>query len=239
MDLEENMLDSENEKDYYKNYKDFCKKITNLEKEITKELSDFKGQIKEGGITIGRENKIKTLLQQYKNLQVELETAYSDRNAPRGFPFTELDKRQKDIQQFGFNYERMEKQYNSLYNTKYSFKGGIDEDYSKKEEYLTLDSKQLISLEKDKLAKQDDQLDEISHEVKKNITLAKDTKKVIKDQNKQLEEINEDMDRTNEKMKTMTGRFENYVAKSSWCKLIVILIIELIIGLGAYLIIGL
>ena len=75
--------------------------------------------------------------------------------------------------------------------------------------------------------------------MKKNITLAKDTKKVIKDQNKQLEEINEDMDRTNEKMKTMTGRFENYVVKSSWCKLIVILIIELIIGLGAYLIIGL
>ena len=57
-------------------------------------------------------------------------------------------------------------------------------------------------VQQENLKNQDEQIDEISADVKKNIVLAKNVGEVIKDQNKKLVEINEDIDETDEKMKT-------------------------------------
>ena len=75
------------------------------------------------------------LLKKYKDKEDILENAYSDKNAPSGFPLRELDKRQKEIQQFKFNYEKMEKEFNVHTEEKYRFRGQITEDYNQKEEY--------------------------------------------------------------------------------------------------------
>ena len=65
--------------------------------------------------------------------------------------------------------------------------------------------------------------------------MAKHTGNVLKEQNKKLEQINEDLDRTEEKMNKLTNRFKTYASNLSWCKLIFIILIELAIGLVAYL----
>ena len=222
------------QKNYYTEYRDYCIDLSDTEKKISEELSSYKQKIKEGSNTIELENKIKKLLQYYKTTQNNLEEAYTGINIPSGYPQKELDKRQKEIQQFGFNYERMSKEYNNYENERYKFKNEITEDYTQKEEYKYMSSGELMALEKKKLNNQDEQLESITLDVKKNTELAKHTKHVLKEQNKKMEQISEDMERTQEKMDRVTDRFKNYASNMSWCKLILIMLFEFGIALVAY-----
>lgn len=235
------LLDDSNEnsdfkpKNYYSEYKDFCRELDDIEKKIRAELLTYKSKLNDGSTTIENEKNIINLLKSYNETQTNLSEAYSGRNVPSGYPLKELDKRQKEIQQYGFNYQKMQKEYNFYKNEKYKFKGEITEDYSQKEDYKYMNSEELLSLEKKKIKNQDEQLENITLDVKNNTQLAKHAGHVIKEQNKKLEQINEDMDRTQEKMSKLTDRFKTYASNMSWCKMIFIIIIEFVIGLGAYL----
>ena len=128
----------------------------------------------------------------------------------------------------------MAKEFHDNENEKYKFKGGIDEDYTQKEEYKYLNSQELMKLQKNKIKNQDEQIENITLDVKKNTQLAKQTKHVIKEQNEKLEQINEDIDRTHEKMSNLTERFKKYASGQSWCKLTIIIILELTIAFVSY-----
>ena len=237
-DLNERILDSsesmEKEKNYFTDFNYFIENIKNLAKQIRKELIEFKNKTKDNSLTINLEKRIENDINNYNKLVSDLNNAYTDYNVPSGFPqATQLD-RQKQIQMLEIDSKTMKEQFVQCKNEKYKFKGGIDEDYSQKEEYKYMDSRQLEELEKEKLKNQDDQLEGITLEVKKNNVLAKNAKAVLKDQNKKMEVIHEDMERTKEKMNTVTGRFQTYAAKSSWCCIIFVLILELAVGLLAY-----
>ena len=216
-------------KQYYTNYKEYVAQINDLEKKIRQGLTTFKQQSGKGP-TLQIEAEIKDLLKQYKELYTNLETAYSKRNVPGGFPELTLDERQKEIQKFGINYNDMDKDYKNVEENKYKFKNEIQEDYSQKEEYKNMTTGELMVVQKNKLKDQDKQIDDITLDVKKGTQLAKNAGHVMKEQNKQLEQMNQDIDRTKDNMNKLTGRFESYVAKFSMCKMITILIIELIIG---------
>jgi len=216
-------------KQYYTNYKEYVSQINDLEKKIRQGLTTFKQQSGKGP-TLQIEAEIKDLLKQYKELYTNLETAYSRRNVPGGFPELTIDERQKEIQKFGINYNDMDKDYKNVEENKYKFKNEIQEDYSQKEEYKNMTTGELMVVQKNKLKEQDKQIDDITLDVKKGTQLAKNAGHVMKEQNKQLEQMNQDIDRTKDNMNKLTGRFESYVAKFSMCKMITILIIELIIG---------
>jgi hypothetical protein len=216
-------------KQYYTNYKEYVTQINDLEKKIRQGLTTFKQQSGKGP-TLQIEAEIKDLLKQYKELYTNLETAYSRRNVPGGFPELTIDERQKEIQKFGINYNDMDKDYKNVEENKYKFKNEIQEDYSQKEEYKNMTTGELMVVQKNKLKDQDKQIDDITLDVKKGTQLAKNAGHVMKEQNKQLEQMNQDIDRTKDNMNKLTGRFESYVAKFSMCKMITILIIELIIG---------
>ena len=216
-------------KQYYTNYKEYVAQINDLEKKIRQGLTTFKQQSGKGP-TLQIEAEIKDLLKQYKELYTNLETAYSRRNVPGGFPELTIDERQKEIQKFGINYNDMDKDYKNVEENKYKFKNEIQEDYSQKEEYKNMTTGELMVVQKNKLKDQDKQIDDIVLDVKKGTQLAKNAGHVMQEQNKQLEQMNQDIDRTKDNMNKLTGRFESYVAKFSMCKMITILIIELIIG---------
>ena len=216
-------------KQYYTNYKEYVAQINDLEKKIRQGLTTFKQQSGKGP-TLQIEAEIKDLLKQYKELYTNLETAYSRRNVPGGFPELTIDERQKEIQKFGINYNDMDKDYKNVEENKYKFKNEIQEDYSQKEEYKNMTTGELMVVQKNKLKDQDKQIDDITLDVKKGTQLAKNAGHVMKEQNKQIEQMNQDIDRTKDNMNKLTGRFESYVAKFSMCKMITILIIELIIG---------
>ena len=231
----EKQINQENDnKKYYANYKQYIGELERLEKQIQSELTDYKAKANSGSQTVSDENKIKKNFSNFEEKLSALQTAYNNRNAPSGFPSKTLDTRQKQLQQFRINFDNMRRQYNDIENKKYLYKDKITEDYNQKEEFKGFGTDELLTLQKNKLKEQDDQIEEITLDAKKNTVLAKNVGHVIKEQNKELEEINEEMDETQEKMNTLTGRFKNYAKRSSWCCLVVILILELGIALGAY-----
>jgi hypothetical protein len=240
--MDDRLLDSsessEKEKNYFTDFNFFIQNINNLAKQIRKQLIEFKNKTKDNSLTINLEKNIENDINKYINLVSELDTAYKDINVPPGFPQTTQRDRQREIQKLEIESKTMKEQLELCKKEKYKFKGGINEDYNQKEEFKYMDSGQLEELEKEKLKNQDEQLEGITLEVKKNNVLAKNTREVLKDQNKKMEVINEDIDRTKERMNSVTGRFKTYVAKSSWCLIIFILIVELAIGLLAFFILG-
>ena len=236
---EEELLEEEkkNNKDFYKKYREFINELTNIEKQIMADLSSYRDKVSiSGASTIDDENKIKKELSEFTQKLELLENAYSNRNAPSGYPPQELDRKQKELQKFRINYEDMKKQYNAIFNSKYAYKNkiGDDVDYAQKEEYKNASAEELMQMQKDKLNEQDERIEEITLDVKKNTVLAKNVGHVIKEQNKKLDEINIDIDMTDSRMKTLTGRFANYAKSRSWCCLVIILVIELAIAIVAY-----
>jgi chromosome segregation ATPase len=224
-------------KDFYKRYREFVTELSDIEKKIMADLSNYREKaLKEGLSTIDDETNIKKQLSDFNQKLEKLENAYSNRNAPSGYPPQELDRKQKELQKYRINYEDMKKQYNKIYDSKYSYKNkiGDDEDYMHKEEFKNATTEELLVMQKDKLDQQDERIEDITLDVKKNITLAKNVNHVLKDQNQKLEEINEDIEMTDEKMKTLGARFANYAKKRSWCCLMVILIIEIAVAIGTY-----
>lgn len=221
-------------KDYYIKYDTFTSEINELEKTIRTELSAYRQKTSGQESTIQLENKIKGLFKEYKDKINNLSNAYIQKNVPGGVPQAAIIKRQGDIEQFKINCKELEKSYNNLENERYRFKDGITEDYYNKEEYKNMSTGELMMLEKNKIKKQDERLDEITLDVKKGTQLAKNAGHVMKEQNKQLDQINEDIDRTKDRMNTLSGRFERYVASYSMCKMIIVLIIELIIAVLAF-----
>ena len=85
-----------------------------------------------------------------------------------------LNKRQNEIQQFGFNHERMQKEFNENEHEKYKFKGAvIEEDYMQKEEYRDLGNQEVIKMGNNKIKEQDEKIGYITLDVKKDTQLAK------------------------------------------------------------------
>ena len=171
-------------KDYYIKYDTFTSEINELEKTIRTELSAYKQKTSGQESTIQLENKIKGLFKEYKDKINNLSDAYIERNVPGGVPQAAVIKRQGDIEQFKINCRELEKSYNNLENERYRFKDGITEDYYNKEEYKNMSTGELMMLEKNKIKKQDERLDEITLDVKKGTQLAKNAGHVMKEQNK-------------------------------------------------------
>ena len=231
---DERLIQEDDNKKYYSNYKQYVGELERLEKDMQSQLTNYKTKANSGASTIDIENKIKKSFTIFEEKLSELQTAYNNRNAPSGFPSKTLDVRQKQLQQFRINLDKMRREYNDIENKKYFYKDKITEDYSQKEELKAYGTDELLSLQKNKLKDQEDHLEEITLDVKKNTVLAKNAGHVIKQQNKELEEIQEDMDEAQDRMNTLTGRFQNYARRRSWCCLVWILLLELGIAIGAY-----
>lgn len=211
-------------------YADIISKMKESEKSMRQQITVFRQKASGNESTIDLENKIKGMLKEFKETQSKLETAYNSKNAPGGIPQTTIINRQQEIQKLKISYNEMEKELQICQKEKYRFKNEITDDYSQREEYKNMTTGEVMSLQKKKLASQDDQIDDIILDVKKGTQLAKNAGHVIQEQNKQLDQMNEDIERTQNRMDTLTARFERYVAKFSMCKMIIILIIELAIA---------
>ncbi len=144
-------------------------------------------------------------------------------------PESTLDTRQKEIKGFMNQYEELKKDMNKLKDDKYTFKGQITEDYRNKEEYQNMNTQELIQVGKDRIAQQEEQLGEHIKEAKKGIVQVKEIKHELKEQKELINKEMDDMERVDSRMKKLTKRFEKYVANSSICCIMFVLILEAII----------
>ena len=216
-------------KEYYTNFKAFIADLTAKEKAIRTDLEAYKTAIGNNDNTIEIEGRLNTDLNNFKELIDQLTNAYSSRNAPENMPETTLDARQKEIKGFMNQYEELKKDMNKLKDDKYTFKGQITEDYRNKEEYQNMNTQELIQVGKDKIAQQDEQLGEHIKMAKKGIVQVNEIKHELKEQKELINKEMDDMERVDSRMKKLTKRFEKYVADSSICCIMFVLILEAII----------
>ena len=216
-------------KEYYTNFKAFIADLTAKEKAIRTDLEAYKTAIGNNDNTIEIEGRLNTDLNNFKELIDQLTNAYSSRNAPENMPESTLDTRQKEIKGFMNQYEELKKDMNKLKDDKYTFKGQITEDYRNKEEYQNMNTQELIQVGKDKIAQQDEQLGEHIKMAKKGIVQVNEIKHELKEQKELINKEMDDMERVDSRMKKLTKRFEKYVANSSICCIMFVLILEAII----------
>jgi chromosome segregation ATPase len=216
-------------KEFYSNFKQYLTDLTTKENNIRKDLESFKTAIGNNENTIELENRINKELKSFKEAIDELSEAYSSKNAPANMPEDTLDARQKDIKKFSTSYEELVKELQKLKDDKYSFKGQITEDYRNKEEYQNMNTQELIQVGKDRIAQQEEQLGEHIKEAKKGIVQVNEIKHELKEQKELINKEMDDMERVDSRMKKLTKRFEKYVANSSICCIMFVLILEAII----------
>ena len=216
-------------KEYYTNFKAFIADLTAKEKAIRTDLEAYKTAIGNNDNTIEIEGRLNTDLNNFKELIDQLTNAYSSRNAPENMPESTLDTRQKEIKGFMNQYEELKKDMNKLKDDKYTFKGQITEDYRNKEEYQNMNTQELIQVGKDRLAQQDEQLGEHIKMAKKGIVQVNEIKHELKEQKELINKEMDDMERVDSRMKKLTKIFEKYVANSSICCIMFVLILEAII----------
>ena len=216
-------------KEYYTNFKAFIADLTAKEKAIRTDLEAYKTAIGNNDNTIEIEGRLNTDLNNFKELIDQLTNAYSSRNAPDNMPESTLDTRQKEIKGFMNQYEELKKDMNKLKDDKYTFKGQITEDYRNKEEYQNMNTQELIQVGKDRIAQQDEQLGEHIKMAKKGIVQVNEIKHELKEQKELINKEMDDMERVDSRMKKLTKRFEKYVANSSICCIMFVLILEAII----------
>ena len=169
----------------YLNFAGFIGKQQDAKKELRLKISNYQKVVQNGkSNTVNLESEIEREIKNLKEVHSQLNNAYSNRNAPSQIPGIELDRRQKEIQQLGLDIQNIENSYKSINNQKYSFKGRNDGEYQQAEEMKSMTNSELLQLQKNKIKEQDDQLDEITLEVKKGRVLAKEAGHIIEDQNK-------------------------------------------------------
>lgn len=212
----------------YTNYATVIENQQKANKEVIERISNYKKASKDENTT-SVEMEIEDKLKNIKGFNNQLKDSYSNNKAPSYIFPEELERRQQAIQKLILDTEEIEKTYKTLKKNKYSFKGSKD-DYVPTEEMKYMSNEELMQYQKEKINQQDAKLDDIALDVKKGRVLAKEAGVILKEQNKQLDQLQEDVDRLDSRFQRGIKRFENYVAKSSGCCIMIILIIELVIA---------
>ena len=226
--------------DIYGNFNGIITKLGEDNKNIRQKINSFRQSVQSGNESTGKlESEIEKDIANYKKIYSELENGYSNRNAPP-IPPAELDRRQKEIQNLNKNLTALNNDYKEVSNFKYSYKVSdkFKGEYKQTEEMKNMSNSELLAYQKDKIKQQDNQIDDITLEVKKGRVLATEAKHQIQDQDKQLDALQEDVDKLDSKMNRVTKKFENYVVQQSTCKIIIVLIVEVAIALLVYLLLS-
>ena len=101
--------------------------------------------------------------------------------------------------------------------------------YYDREEFKNMTNRELLQLQKKKITQQDEQIDELIGVVKKGNITAKELGTEIEKQNVKLEKLDEEIQSTESKMVKTRKKFENFIEKSSFCCLYVVIIVEIVV----------
>ena len=119
--------------------------------------------------------------------------------------------------------------FDSLIKRKYEYK--IDEakydNYQLDDQAKNMSNSELLEYQQRKIKDQDQEIEEITGEVKKGKEMGKVIKTNLETQNKLLDDVETGMDNLDSKMSKTRKKFDNYVANSSSCCLTFVIILEI------------
>ena len=220
--------------EFHKNFKTKMEELNNIGSEINKLIDTYSKKIDNKENTSQIEIDIQKKIDEYIKFQKKFDEAYDSKNLPPGIPKPQVDKRQREIAGCANEYKIFQDRFSALQSRKYEFKTDKLEQIDYNEKYKGVKTSQLLMVRDNNIKEQNKHLEDITANVKKGTTLAKNINAELENQNTKLEFLNEDIDKLDSGMKRTMKKFETYIQETSICRYLLLIFILVAIFVGEY-----
>ena len=202
--------------DFYTKVKQFYDRQEEIQNKMKKMANNF---------NIFENDKLKTELLEYKKEVAEYKRSYLNSNFISLLSERDYSNRKNELEELVNQSESMLKKYNKFLSERF----GPNFNQNDFQEQQFESHEQRMIYQKKKLQDQDDMIDSMISINNENKQISKEMGNNIGKQNTLLDKVQRDIDNLNDKMNNSNLKVTNFLAKSSYCKLYTIAIVQLII----------
>ena len=196
-------------------------------KEFYDRQEDIQNKLKNiaNNFNIFQSDKIKTELLVYKKDLSDYKKEYLKSNFISLLSERDYHNRKNELEELETQCNSMLKKYNKFLNER--FGPNFNESDFQEKQFDTMEEKMMY--QKKKLQDQDDMIEFMIGVNNENRQITREMGNNISKQNSLLDKVNKDIDNLNDKMNKSNLKVTNFLAKSSYCRLYVIAIVQALI----------
>ena len=202
--------------DFYTKIKQFYDKQEEIQNKIKNMANNF---------NIFENDKLKTELLAYKKELTDYKKSYLNSNFISVLSERDYSNRKNELEELVEQSETMLKKYNKFLSER--FGPNFNQNDFQEQQFESHEQRMLY--QKKKLQDQDDMIDSMIAINNENKTISKEMGNNIGKQNSLLEKVQKDIDKLDDKMNKSNLKVTNFLAKSSYCRLYFIIIIQALI----------
>ena len=201
---------------FYTKIKEFYDKQEDIQNKLKNIANNF---------NIFQSDKIKTELLTYKRELSDYKKEYLKSNFISLLSERDYHNRKNELEELESQCDSMLKKYNKFLNDR--FGPNFNESDFQEKQFDTMEEKMMY--QKKKLQDQDDMIEFMIGVNNENRQISKEMGNNISKQNSLLDKVNKDIDSLNDKMNKSNTKVTNFLAKSSYCRLYIIAIVQALI----------
>jgi hypothetical protein len=196
-------------------------------KEFYDRQEDIQNKLKNiaNNFNIFQSDKVKTELLAYKRELSDYKKEYLKSNFISLLSERDYHNRKNELEELESQCNSMLKKYNKFLSDR--FGPNFNESDFQEKQFDTMEEKMMY--QKKKLQDQDDMIEFMIGVNNENRQITKEMGNNISKQNSLLDKVNKDIDNLNDKMNRSNLKVTNFLAKSSYCRLYVIAIVQALI----------
>ncbi len=196
-------------------------------KEFYDRQEDIQNKLKNiaNNFNIFQSDKIKTELLTYKRELSDYKKEYLKSNFISLLSERDYHNRKNELEELETQCNSMLKKYNKFLSER--FGPNFNESDFQEKQFDTMEEKMMY--QKKKLQDQDDMIEFMIGVNNENRQITREMGNNISKQNSLLDKVNKDIDNLNDKMNKSNLKVTNFLAKSSYCRLYVIAIVQALI----------
>ena len=201
---------------FYTKVKDFYDRQEDIQNKLKNIANNF---------NIFQSDKIKTELLTYKRDLSDYKKEYLKSNFISLLSERDYHNRKNELEELESQCNSMLKKYNKFLSER--FGPNFNESDFQEKQFDTMEEKMMY--QKKKLQDQDDMIEFMIGVNNENRQITREMGNNISKQNSLLDKVNKDIDNLNDKMNKSNLKVTNFLAKSSYCRLYVIAIVQALI----------
>ena len=201
--------------DFYTKVKQFYDKQEEIQTKIKNMANNF---------NIFENDKLKKELIDYKKEVSQYKKSYLNSNFISLLSERDYSNRKNELEELVTQSESMLKKYNKFLTERF----GPNFNQNDFQEVQFDNHEQRMIYQKKKLQEQDDMIDSMISINNENRQISKEMGNTIGKQNSLLDKVQRDIDKLNDKMNNSNFKITNFLAKSSYCKLYMIALVQAI-----------
>jgi hypothetical protein len=201
---------------FYTKVKDFYDRQEDIQNKLKNIANNF---------NIFQSDKIKTELLSYKRELSDYKKEYLKSNFISLLSERDYHNRKNELEELESQCNSMLKKYNKFLSDR--FGPNFNESDFQEKQFDTMEEKMMY--QKKKLQDQDDMIEFMIGVNNENRQITREMGNNISKQNSLLDKVNKDIDNLNDKMNKSNLKVTNFLAKSSYCRLYVIAIVQALI----------